>query len=60
MKTTIVPIIKNTIGDTSDTNNYRPIAPFTAASIFFLIMSPNYFRRLLVTHDQQFGFKRKH
>ena len=32
MKTAIVPIIKNKTGDTSDKNNYRPIALVTAAS----------------------------
>ena len=30
MKTAIVPIIKNKTGDTSDKNNYRPIALVTA------------------------------
>ena len=34
MKTAIVPIIKNKTGDTSDKNNYRPIALVTAASNF--------------------------
>ena len=29
MKTAIVPIIKNKTGDTSDKNNYRPIALVT-------------------------------
>ena len=32
MKTAIVPIIKNKNKDTSDKNNYRPIALVTAAS----------------------------
>ena len=45
MKTAIVPIIKNKTRDTSDKNNYRPIALVTTASNF-LIMSLNYFRRL--------------
>ena len=31
MKTAIVPIIKNKTGDTSDKNNYRPIALVTTA-----------------------------
>ena len=40
MKTAIVPIIKNKTGDTSDKNNYRPIALVTAASkIFELCLS---------------------
>ena len=32
MKTAMGPIIKNKTGDTSDKNNYRPIALVTAAS----------------------------
>ena len=59
MKTAIVPIIKNKTRYTSDKNNYRPIALVTVASkIFELCLSiilEDYF-----THDQQFGFKRKH
>ena len=35
MKTAIVPISKNKTGDTSDKNNYRPIALVIAASKFF-------------------------
>ena len=35
MKTAIVPIIKKKTGDTSDKNNYRPIALVTACSNFF-------------------------
>ena len=37
MKTAIVPIIKNKTGDTSDKNNYRPIALVTATSKLFEI-----------------------
>ena len=32
IKTALVPIIKINAGDTSDKNNYRPIALVTAAS----------------------------
>ena len=35
MTTALVPIIKNKTGDTSDKNNYRPIALVTAASKIF-------------------------
>ena len=35
MKSAIVPILKNRQGDTSDKNNYRPIAIVTAISKFF-------------------------
>ena len=37
MKTVIVPIIKNKTGDTSNKNNYRPIALVTATSKLFEI-----------------------
>ena len=37
MKTAIVPIIKNKTGDTSDKNNYRPIALVTAASKLLVV-----------------------
>ena len=60
MKTVIVPIIKNKTGDTSDKNNYRPIALVTAASKFFKFCFTIILEDYLVTHDQQFGFKRKH
>ena len=35
MQTAIVPIIKNKTGDTSDKNNYRPIALVTAVINIF-------------------------
>ena len=35
MKTAIVPIIKNKTGDSSDKNNYRPIALVIACSKIF-------------------------
>ena len=60
MKTAIVPIIKNKTGDTSDKNNYRPIALVTAASKVFELCLSIILEDYLVTHDQQFGFKRKH
>ena len=60
MKTAIVPIIKNKTGDTSDKNTYRPIALVTAASKNFELCLSIILEDYLVTHDQQFGFKRKH
>ena len=59
MKTVIVPIIKNKTGDTRDKNNYRPIALVTAASKIFELCLSIILEDYLVTHDQQFGFKRK-
>ena len=59
MKTAIVPIIKNKTGNTSDKNNYRPIALVTAASKIFELCLSVILEDYLITHDQQFGFKRK-
>ena len=59
MKTAIVPIVKNKTGDSSDKNNYRPIALVTAASKNFELCLSIILEYYLVTHDQQFGFKRK-
>ena len=60
MKTAMVPIIKNKTGDTSDKNNYRPIALVTAASKVFEICILEILETYLLTHDYQFGFKAKH
>ena len=59
MKTAIVPIIKNKTGDTSDKNNYRPIALVTAAPKIFELCLSVILEDYLFTHDQQFGFKSK-
>ena len=60
IKTAIVPIIKNKLGNSSDKRNDRPVALVTACSKIFesclLIMLEKY----LHTHDQQFGFKSQH
>ena len=60
MKTAMVPIIKNKIGETSDKNNYRPIALVTAASKLFEFCILKILETYLLTHDYQFGFKAKH
>ena len=60
MKTALVLIIKNKTGDTSDKNNYRPIALVTAASKNFEICILEVLELYLITHDHQFGFKSKH
>ena len=60
MKTALVPIIKNKTGDTSDKNNYRPIALVTAASKIFEICILEVLEMYLITHDHQYGFKSKH
>ena len=60
MKTALVPIVKNKTGDTSDKNNYRPIAIVTVASKLFEICILKVLDAYLITHDHQFGFKYKH
>ena len=60
MKTAIVPIIKNKTGDSSDKNNYRPIALVTACSKIFEICLLEMLEQYLHTHDHQFGFKKQH
>ena len=60
MKTAMAPIIKIKTGDTSDKNNYRPIALVTAASKLFEICILDILETYLLTHDYQFGFKAKH
>ena len=60
MNTAMVPIIKNKTGDTSDKNNYRSIALVRAASFFLELCLSIILEDYLVTHDQQFGFERKH
>ena len=56
----MVPIIKNKNGDTSDKNNYRPIALVTAASKLFEICILEILETYLLTHDYHVGFKAKH
>ena len=60
MKTAIVPILKNRQGDTSDKNNYRPIAIVTAMSKILELCIMKLIESHLVTSDNQFGFKRQH
>ena len=60
MKTAIVPIIKNKTGDTSDKNNYRPIALVTACSKIFELCILSIIENYICTHDHQFGFKKQH
>ena len=60
MKTALVPIVKNKTRDTSDKNNYRPIAIVTAASKLFEICILEILDTYLITHDHQLGFKSKH
>ena len=60
MKTVIVPLVKNKTGDTSDVNNYRPIALVTIASKIFENIMLEILQPYLYTCDNQFGFKKGH
>ena len=60
IKTAIVPITKNKTRDTSDKNNYRPIALVTTASKICELCLSVILEDYLFTHDQQFSFKSKH
>ena len=60
MKTALIPIVKNKTGDTSDKNNYRPIAIVTAAYRLFENCTLKVLDAYLITHDHQFGFKSKY
>ena len=60
MQSAIVPILKNRQGDTSDKNNYRPIAIVTALSKIFELCIMNLIELHLLTQENQFGFKKKH
>ena len=58
MKTIVIPLIKNKSGDTSNVNNYRPIALVTVASKIFEIILLGLLTPYLNTTDNQFGFKK--
>ena len=60
MKTAIVPIINCKTGNSSDKNNYRPIALVTACSKIFELCLLEIIEVYLDTHDHQFGFKEQH
>ena len=60
MKTAIVLIMKNKIGDTSDKNNYRPIALVTACSKILELCILSIIENYICTHDHQFGFMKQH
>ena len=51
---------KNKSGDTSNVNNYRPIALVTVASTIFKIILLEPLTLYLNTTDTQFGFKKGH
>ena len=60
VKTAIIPIQKNRQGDTSDKNNYIPIAIVIALSKIFELCIMRKEGTQLITSDNQFGFKREY
>ena len=60
MPVTIVPIVKNTSGDITSSNNYRPIAIATSVSKLFEISILTCLSDKMITSDNQFGFKSGH
>ena len=56
----IVPLVKITSGDLTDTNNYRPIALSSIASKVFGHISILRLKEYVWTNDNQFGFKSGH
>ena len=60
MQSAIVPILKNRQGDTSDKNNYRPIAIVTGLSKIIELCFLNLIESHPLTQENQFGFKKKY
>ena len=59
MNTSIIPILKNRNGDTSDKNNYRHIAIVTAMSKHSELCLSRILDEYFCSGEDQFGFKRK-
>ena len=60
METIIIPLVINKAGNTSDPNNYRPIALVSACSKIFESVLLRIIDDYVSTHDNQFGFKKRH
>jgi hypothetical protein len=60
MKTIIVPLVKNKMGNMCDKNNYRPISLVTVSSKIYELVLLNHLESFIETSDNQYGFKRKH
>ena len=56
----IIPLIKNKLRDSSDPNNYRPIAITTIISKILESVLLRFLAPFLSTTDNQFGFKENH
>ena len=60
MGTIIIPLVKNKAGNTSDTNNYCPIALVSACLKIFESVLHHIIGDYISTHDTQFGIKTGH
>jgi len=60
MQSAILPIIKNKTGDTADKSNYRPVAIVSPCSKLFEVILLFFIEEHVLSHDNQFGFKKKH
>ena len=60
MNSVILPIVKDSKGDVTDKNNYRPIAITTVSSKVLELIIIDKYADFLQTSDNQFGFKKKH
>ena len=60
METIIIPIVKDKKKLITDKNNYRPVAITTVFSKMFEMIVLSRYEYMLLTHDNQFGFKSKH
>jgi hypothetical protein len=60
METVILPVIKNKRGDITNKDNYRPIAITNIFSKVFETVLLHRYSSLLVTSDNQFGFRNNH
>ena len=60
MSTTIIPLLKDKMGDISDVNNYRPIAIATVTSKLIENIILHNYCDCLATSDNQFSYKKEH
>ena len=60
MCTTIIPLLKDKVGDITDTNNYRPIALATVVSKIIERIILQLYEHCLITSANQFSFKKRH
>ena len=60
MSTVIIPILKDTKGDLTSCDNYRPVALTSVISKIFELLILEKYSSQFITTCNQFGFKAKH